>query len=138
MENVLQKISQISYRRLIVIFSLLMLVGSAHGMIFLMNVSNDVHQLHSMHSANHIENEYHQDLTTDDHRSDHKGMHEVSMDKKDMEACLDHCLAGVAISYEYSNFGFSLFQSTHVKASSADFYSFYTRIASPPPKFKLS
>jgi len=117
MENVLQKISQISYRRLIVIFSLLMLVGSAHGMIFLMNVSNDVHQLHSI---------------------DHKGMHEVSMDKKDMEACLDHCLAGVAISYEYSNFGFSLFQSTHVKASSADFYSFYTRIASPPPKFKLS
>ena len=137
MENVLQKISQISYRRLIVIFSLLMFVGSAHGMIFLMNVSNDVHQLHSMHSTNHIENEYHQDLTTDDHRNDHKGMHEVSMDKKDMESCLDHCLA-VAISYESFSFVSPDFHSSQITSSNVDFCSLHTRIASPPPKFKLS
>ncbi len=141
MRNIPLKICQISYRRLIIIFSLLMYVGSAHGMFFLMNVSTNIDQLHAMHSKNHI---VHDSVRNEDsgNHVDHLSAitvnQESSMQGHDMESCLDHCLASVAISYELSNFISPDLQSSLMTSLDVSFYSLPINITSPPPKFRLS
>lgn len=122
-----------------------MYVGSAHGMIFLMNASMDTSQPHVMYSENQmihngqsVNSNEHATHTNIDESSHKASMNQgSSMMDHDMQSCLDHCLAAVAISYSF----YTLLPDNHlngiITSLDASYYSLHSDITSPPPKFKL-
>lgn len=140
MGHILRIICRKNNRKLLVVFSLLMYVGSAHGMIFLMDMSKDTHQQHAMHTNDKMVHDVVSDTNMDSHFN-HTKAH-ISTDTApthdhDMQSCLDHCLASVTISYSLSNFILPKDQSTLITSFNVNFHSLLADITSPPPKSKL-